>query len=73
MAGFYTIPHTKIIFHFPVLLPLIFDFFEKELLPYEVTKSAIKFPLHDPIPVKLMLACQVQGKRKCGNREKKKK
>jgi uncharacterized protein YdhG (YjbR/CyaY superfamily) len=32
----------------------VFDVFKKELSDYEVTKSAIKFPLDKPVPVKLI-------------------
>jgi uncharacterized protein YdhG (YjbR/CyaY superfamily) len=32
----------------------VFEKFKKELAPYEVSKSAIKFPLDKPVPVKLI-------------------
>ncbi len=32
----------------------IFEVFKKQLAPYEVSKSAIKFPLNKPVPVKLI-------------------
>jgi uncharacterized protein YdhG (YjbR/CyaY superfamily) len=32
----------------------VFDVFEKELSVYEVSKSAIKFPLGQPVPLKLI-------------------
>lgn len=32
----------------------VFEVFKKELSDYEVTKSAIKFPLDKPVPVKLI-------------------
>ena len=32
----------------------VFDTFKKELEPYEVSKSAIKFPFDKPVPAKLI-------------------
>lgn len=32
----------------------VFEVFKEELLPYEVSKSAMKFPLDKPVPVKLI-------------------
>lgn len=43
--------------HFSLSCPppfTIFEVFKKELLPYEVSKSAIRFPLQKPIPSKLI-------------------
>jgi uncharacterized protein YdhG (YjbR/CyaY superfamily) len=34
----------------------VFDEFKKELEPYEVSKSAIKFPFDKPVPTKLITA-----------------
>ncbi len=32
----------------------VFDRFQEELSPYEISKSAIKFPLDKPVPVQLI-------------------
>ena len=32
----------------------VFDVFKKELSPYKVSKSAIRFPLDEPVPVELI-------------------
>ena len=51
---FYYSVYTK---HYTLSCPppfTIFEKFKKELLPYEVSKSAIKFPLDEPVPVKLI-------------------
>ena len=43
--------------HYSVSCPppfTVFAEFKKELAPYEVSKSAIKFPLEKPVPVKLI-------------------
>lgn len=34
----------------------VFEQFREELAPYEVSKSAIRFPLDKPVPVKLITA-----------------
>lgn len=43
--------------HFSLSFPppfTVFDVFKKELAPYEQSKSAIRFPLDKPVPVKLI-------------------
>jgi uncharacterized protein YdhG (YjbR/CyaY superfamily) len=43
--------------HFSLSCPppfTVFDAFKKELSPYVVTKSAIRFPLDQPVPTKLI-------------------
>ena len=43
--------------HFSLSCPppfTVFDAFKEELLPYEISKSTIKFPLDQPVPVKLI-------------------
>jgi uncharacterized protein YdhG (YjbR/CyaY superfamily) len=45
--------------HFSLSCPppfTVFEAFAKQLAPYEVTKSAIRFPLDEPVPVKLITA-----------------
>lgn len=34
----------------------VFEKFKKELAPYEISKSAIRFPFDKPVPVKLITA-----------------
>lgn len=43
--------------HFSLSCPppfTVFDAFKKELAPYEQSKSAIRFPLNEPVPVELI-------------------
>lgn len=45
--------------HFSLSCPppfTVFEAFAKQLAPYKVTKSAIRFPLDEPVPVKLITA-----------------
>lgn len=45
--------------HFSLSCPppfTVFEAFAKKLAPYKVTKSAIRFPLDEPVPVKLITA-----------------
>jgi uncharacterized protein YdhG (YjbR/CyaY superfamily) len=45
--------------HFSLSCPppfTVFTAFRKELAPYKVSKSAIRFPLDEPVPVKLVAA-----------------
>jgi uncharacterized protein YdhG (YjbR/CyaY superfamily) len=53
---FYYSAYTK---HYSLSCPppfTVFEEFKKELAPYEISKSSIKFPLDKPVPVKLISA-----------------
>jgi uncharacterized protein YdhG (YjbR/CyaY superfamily) len=45
--------------HFSLSFPppfTVFEQFKKELAPYEQSKSAVRFPLDEPVPTKLIAA-----------------
>lgn len=62
--------------HFSLSCPppfTVFDAFKKELAPYETSKSAIRFPLDEPVPVKLIHDIAIFRAEELKELEKKKK
>jgi uncharacterized protein YdhG (YjbR/CyaY superfamily) len=50
----------------------VFDVFKRELSPYEVSKSAIRFPMDKPVPVDLISEIATYRARENMERDKKK-